>query len=293
MTREELYTKAPGLMIPQPFAAGDASHLPSFTPILNEINGSDVNFIEGFTAAFSAPSSAGGRYVTREEMNAIGHLASANWFKLMCGGIFTFDADLATKIGGYPRGAILDYLDGLNYYRVVSLVDNNMVNFLGAEPTGTQQTISGSVDGVNWAYCERGIVEDAADSFDLIKELSISGSFDSPGAEATSIGSFTAKKTGTITFDGIMGCTKAEGVSQGGFVLAIHENIDGLDPLEVQFDVFYGRGNMMIGGPDMPGPKYWSTHQKVCTVERGKQYTMFIIGRSCTFTGNGFKIGIL
>lgn len=50
-------------------------------------------------------------------------------------------------------------MDGLNYYRVVSMVDNNMVDFTGKEPTSQQVgVIAGSVDGVNWAYCERGII---------------------------------------------------------------------------------------------------------------------------------------
>ena len=278
MTREELYTKAPGLMIPQPFAAGDASHLPSFTPILNEINGSDVNFIEGFTAAFSAPSSAGGRYVTREEMNAIGHLASANWFKLMCGGIFTFDADLATKIGGYPKGAILDYLDGLNYYRVVSLVDNNMVNFLGAEPTGTQQTIAGSVDGVNWQFCERGFVSEQ--SRDPIVVGQVPSNFEFTDFISTQpICSFRAQRSGILSVQGSCNITPDETSTHNkGFGIVAKENPSG-GVFATQYDQIFSSGTYNVSSGSI---SYTNSMFKVLPVSEGQLYTCQLIGGGCS-----------
>jgi len=138
------------LAIPQPFASGTGA---AYTPIQNT-SGSNVNFVDGFPSAYQAPSSSGGKYVTRGEMNAIGRLASQNNFCDLCGLPNIFNADIAALIGGYPQGAILDYVDGSYYYKVISLVDDNKVDYTGTTPTASQATAgvtAGGVDGVNWA----------------------------------------------------------------------------------------------------------------------------------------------
>lgn len=126
--------------MPQPFASGEGAEL---TPILapSGATGSKVNYADGFPSVYSAPSSNNGKYVTRGQMNAIGNLASQNQFYFLAGGINTFDATFATSIGGYPEGAVLKYLNNGYLYDVISLIDNNTVDF----------TAQG-VDGANWAY---------------------------------------------------------------------------------------------------------------------------------------------
>lgn len=124
--------------MPCPFGDNDSANI---SPILSAPAQGDFNFETGFNTPYSAPKSNGGKFVTRMEMNAIGNLASRNDFYGMCGGLNTFSAKLASAIGGYPKGAVLDYVVGYKLYRVISLVDDNVTDF----------TVKG-IDGVNWQY---------------------------------------------------------------------------------------------------------------------------------------------
>lgn len=121
------------LAMPCPFAKEG-----TITPIGNSSSENSVNFRDGFPSVYSA---AGGKYITRGEMNAIGNLASQNQFFFLAGGINTFDATFAQTIQGYPEGAVLKYLNNGYLYDVVSLVDNNMIDFTDV-----------GVDGINWKY---------------------------------------------------------------------------------------------------------------------------------------------
>ena len=136
MTKSEAYFYR--LAMPRPFAKGENDA--PLTPI-GSSEGDNVNYYNGFPSVYSSPHSDGGKYITRGEMNAIGNLASQNQFYFLAGGINTFDATFATSIGGYPEGAVLKYLNNGYLYDVISLIDNNTVDF-------TEQ----GVDGVNWAY---------------------------------------------------------------------------------------------------------------------------------------------
>lgn len=127
------------LAITRPFASGDDATLTEIKSVAGEDN--SVNYNDGFPAAYSTPKSNNGKYVSRGEMNAIGNLASQNQFYFMAGGINTFDQDFCEKIGGYPEGAVLKYLNNGYLYDVISLVDNNTFDF----------NISG-VDGIRWDY---------------------------------------------------------------------------------------------------------------------------------------------
>lgn len=121
-----------------PFGANDSSNYMMPKTAQDPTN---PNFLDGFPVAFSAPKSNNGQYVTRLQMNGIGNLASRFEFFRRVGGIVTFDSDLATAIGGYPSGAVLKYLNNGYLYDVISLVDNNMVDFNSV-----------GIDDVNWAY---------------------------------------------------------------------------------------------------------------------------------------------
>ena len=135
MTKTDAYFYR--LAMPCPFATDSGAAL---TPIAST-PGNDMNFHEGFPGVYSAPASNGGKFVTRGEINAIGNLASQNQFYFLAGGINTFDATFASIIGGYPKDAVLKYLNNGYLYDVISLVDDNMVDF-----------ITQGVDGVNWQY---------------------------------------------------------------------------------------------------------------------------------------------
>lgn len=138
MTQEQFNQDYGRIAMPKPFA-----HDGLITPIVDIGDSTHpVNFADGFPSEYSAPHSQGGKYVTRGEFNAIGNLATRNDFYKACGGLNTFNATLAAKIGGYPKGAVLQLLDKNVLKYVISLVDNNTVNF---NTTG--------VDGVNWMFC--------------------------------------------------------------------------------------------------------------------------------------------
>lgn len=137
MTKTDAYFYR--LAMPKPFAKGEGAELTSIADIAGENDA--VNFNDGFPDAYSAPKSNNGKYVTRGEMNAIGNLASQNQFFFLAGGVNTFDQSFCDKIGGYPEGAVLKYLNNGYLYDVISLVDNNTTNF-----------VANGVDGVNWKY---------------------------------------------------------------------------------------------------------------------------------------------
>ena len=103
-------------------------------------DGANVNMQTGFPSVYSVPAANGGKYVARGDMNALLNLSTNDLFYHKCGGLNTFDAEFAVKIGGYPKNAILKYIDGTDIYDVISLVDDNKIDFTGTMPTSSQQT---------------------------------------------------------------------------------------------------------------------------------------------------------
>ena len=140
------------IAMPCPFGGFGSDNI---TPI-KTVTGADINFPDGFPSAYGAPTDTSGKFVTRKEMNAIGNLASNDLFYHKCGGLNTFDAAFCAAVGGYPRGAILEYVAGTQIYNVMSLVDNNKVDFTGADHSSDGTGIStGTVDGISWTYCNK------------------------------------------------------------------------------------------------------------------------------------------
>lgn len=155
MTAEQFSdSKYKPVLMPMPFGANNPSANYDIPPVGSVSNA--PNFKDGFPSAFSSPKSLNGQYVTRKQMNGIGNLATRYEFFRRVGGLNTFNADFAIEIGGYPRGCVLDFLYDNKLYKVLSLVDNNKVDFTGAIPTESQAShgiTAGSVDGYNWLYC--------------------------------------------------------------------------------------------------------------------------------------------
>lgn len=146
-----------------------------------QVSGSDVNYVDGFPAAYGAPSSNNGKFVRRKQMNAIGKLASNDLFYYKCGGLNTFDADFCAAIGGYPKGAVLKMLGDHNtVFDVISLVDNNTFDFT-----------ENGIDNEHWKYLNLNIGDPSLD--DTV--------FQWTGAHSEGviqIGTFIAPKTGTL-----------------------------------------------------------------------------------------------
>lgn len=198
MTKSETYFYR--LAMPRPFAKGENDA--PLTPIESS-EGVNVNFYNGFPSVYSSPHSDGGKYITRGEMNAIGNLASQNQFYFLAGGINTFDEEFCNAIGGYPQGAVLDANQLGVIRKVVSLKDNNKVNFNGGSTI--EGITDGYVDGVNWQYADVGefvqrepkvidtFVDYVAHASDyetgkfLVGDMFIIGTYTSPTSGAVSI----------------------------------------------------------------------------------------------------------
>lgn len=132
------------LAMPQPFASGTNATRATIA----SVSGDSVNYVDGFPGKYSLPASEGGKYVSRGEMNAIGNMASNDIHYFKCGGLNTFDEAFCAAIGGYPKGAVLEYINDYKLYEVISLIDNNSVNFL-----------TDGIDGVNWQFLNQDIAE--------------------------------------------------------------------------------------------------------------------------------------
>lgn len=323
MTRENMPSR---LYIPQPFASGDGSVIADLTPI-DTISGDKVNFVDGFPSVYSSPTSQGGKLMTRGEMNAIGHLASVNEYYRRCGGINTFDPELAMKIGGYPRGAVLEIIEDLDYHKVVSLVDDNKVDFNG--DTLTEQQISagvtlGSIDGVNWAYCANGEIDTSM----VVAELPNFHWIGSPNQgifEIATLTSFKAKQNGVLSFEGSFdydtyskyyyknesvevtegGSTSstttitksldskgdwlAASAIPSGFMILLSDN-PAMSPAELKAKVVYSRGN---AGITIGGITYTTSDQEVVEVVKGRRYALYILHQNIVVTNSTFKIKIV
>lgn len=148
-------------IVPQPFASGTGA---AYSPISAVSVANAPSFPDGFPSSFSAPSSSGGNYITRGQMNAIGRLASQAEFFDAIGHLRTFDADFCTAIGGYPKGSILwEYSSG-TIRAVESLVEDNTINFL-----------TYGVDGTNWRYAYNPSVTNMFPSYSRKNAVSVLG----------------------------------------------------------------------------------------------------------------------
>ena len=169
------------IAIKRPFAESGL-----ITPI-QDASGDSVNYPQGFPSIYGVPASEGGKYVGRGEINAIGNVATNDLFYHKCGGINTFDAAFAEKVGGYPKGAVLKYLNGNYIYDVISLVDNNTFDFVA----------NNSIDNVNWAYCNKEIA-----ASDRILVVESSTTVNANESQGLLLGVFKAPKNGSIIFEG-------------------------------------------------------------------------------------------
>lgn len=166
------------IAMPCPFGGFGIKNI---TPI-KTVTGTDVNFPDGFPSAYGAPTNTSGKFVTRKEMNAIGNLASNDLFYHKCGGLNTFDAAFCAQIGGYPKGAVLDYINGNQISQIISMIDNNTINVL-----------NDGVDGINWIFANKDRAQ-----LNLFEDKSINST-----SGFTTIGAFVAPSSGlaSVNFD--------------------------------------------------------------------------------------------
>ena len=194
------------IAIKRPFAES------GFITPIQDTSGDSVNYPQGFPSIYGVPASEGGKYVGRGEINAIGNVATNDLFYHKCGGINTFDAAFAAKVGGYPKGAVLQYLNGNYIYDVISLIDNNMFDFVS----------SNTIDGANWAYCNK-----ETSSSDRILVAESSTTVNANNSQGLLLCVFKAPKNGFIVFEGNYTVNTQVGAladsANAGFAVALYD----------------------------------------------------------------------
>lgn len=130
--------------IPLPFAFYGETNVasPKLDPFIDPAEeAAGKNFFDSRWAwdSSTSPATPPSRIITRQLMNRLFAQISGRQFLKQCGALDTFDENVCNAIGGYPRGAVLQYLDGNVLYDVVSMRDNNDIDYTKV-----------GVDGINW-----------------------------------------------------------------------------------------------------------------------------------------------
>lgn len=94
-------------------------------PIASQIGiaGGRASYTDGFPPLTRTPLAAGGRPPYGTDMNGILYAVTAIQQWQSAGGLFRYDSDLSTRIGGYPKGATLAKASGTGIWQ--STVDDN------------------------------------------------------------------------------------------------------------------------------------------------------------------------
>lgn len=127
------------LAMPAPLAyEGEKNNIPNIGT-----EGSNAASVkEGFPAITSLPKKEGGLPPARKDFNGMFYLSTDQRTYLQNGGIITFSEEVSDAIGGYPKNAVLDYIDSSDtYHKVQSLIDDNTYNFV---------TNPSYIDGEHW-----------------------------------------------------------------------------------------------------------------------------------------------
>lgn len=103
---------------------------------------------EGFPDITMIAPIDGGLPPRGQDCNGMFYLSTDQKVFLQNGGILTFSQEVSDVIGGYPQGAILDYVGGNgSYTKVKSLIDDNTFNFVSTPSY---------IDGQHWELVDFG-----------------------------------------------------------------------------------------------------------------------------------------
>lgn len=130
-----------------------AQPIPMAAPIANEgdkniipLNSTKTNLAslkDGFPEITQKSPDEGGLPPVRADFNGMFYLSTDQRIYLQNGGVITFSQAVSDEIGGYPKGAVLDFVDDKShvYMKVRSLIDDNTYDFV--------KDIS-FIDGIHW-----------------------------------------------------------------------------------------------------------------------------------------------
>ena len=111
-----------------------------------------MNWSSGFPEIFSRLLSDGGKYVKREDMNAILYALSNEALYRQWGGLVSYNATVANTIFGYPVGATLVFKNPSS--GVLSFIESQVAN---NQVVPTISTIDTKTD-INGQYADNGVV---------------------------------------------------------------------------------------------------------------------------------------
>lgn len=278
-----------------PFAnAAQASESGSPGIITPDAESGQFSMPDGFGVNFdAAPTATGAEMVQRGQINYIGKMASYAQFMGQCGkGYWGFDPEVCTAIDGYPEGAILTLVEGGCYLKIVSLHDNNTVDFTGRTNTTDYPKITnGTVDGVNWQYL-------SLDPKTLLDQSVVATvpNLSAPRQIEGVIGCFQAKTDGAVIAKGNINFTDLteSGEMNPGFLSVIlsegrpnlsgsysaKAGLDGWEPYLISdntTEVVQGK-EIFVNGNTI------TTSVQLATVEKGKWYAIGYVARWCQVT---------
>jgi len=123
--------KSTDLIQPLPMVSPIANQGAKFNIPQNPTSAGLASVVEGFPEITMQSLKAGGLPPRGQDANGMFYLSTDQKVYLQNGGIITFSQEVSDLIGGYPKNAILDYIDENNtYFKVQSLIDDNTNNFI-------------------------------------------------------------------------------------------------------------------------------------------------------------------
>ena len=216
-----------------------------------------ASIAEGFPEMTMKAPKDGGLPPWGQDFNGMFYLMSSQTCFLQNGGIITFDQAVSDKIGGYPQGAILDYMTPNNIYvKVRSLIDDNTYNFVTTpsyingehweeitmsaltswgDITGTLSNQTDLTDYVNQSKAlETGSVSSDADVYADVLKYKNSGT--ETGIDVIKPDNYEVVGTPTISDDAVFSPTSS--TSYITFHASIFSNI-GSKPWEIKWRAVY------------------------------------------------------
>lgn len=194
MEASVLTTSFPEIYMPCPFAGeadkGGTSGTNRSNKFPDTKSAANVNMRTGFPSVYTQSRAANGKYLSRPDMNQLGYMATVGTFRRQAGCLNEYSTSFANLVGGYPKGAVLDYAvkesgSIIEVWKIVSLEDTNTT-----QPNeDTIADFKSGVDGKKW-------LKVAADFeyINNVKNECIDHTDDSVSAERTRAESVEAQK---------------------------------------------------------------------------------------------------
>lgn len=126
--------------IQAPFAVNGDKNIPNYNATGTETSSLNLGFLPITSQALDDD----GQAPERPDFNGMFYLSTDLRVFLQDGGFITYRDDVASEIGGYPKGAILGFKNANGFGFVESLKENNQNTNFNTNPA--------YIDGTNWKY---------------------------------------------------------------------------------------------------------------------------------------------